>query len=61
MSEGNGQEPGGSERLDRIEKALELILDDHIQFREEHKMCAEVQKGRISTRLKRLGGRPTTS
>jgi hypothetical protein len=31
----NGQ--GGESRLDRIEKALELLLDDHVLFREEHK------------------------
>ena len=43
MSNGNGQQPSGSERLDRIEKALELILDDHIQFREEHKMLLSAQ------------------
>ena len=23
--------------MDRIERALELLLDDHVQFREEHK------------------------
>jgi hypothetical protein len=27
----------GSSRLDRIEHALELLIDDHIHFREEHK------------------------
>jgi hypothetical protein len=43
MNPSNGQEPGGSERLDRIEKALELILDDHSQFREEHKILLNAQ------------------
>jgi hypothetical protein len=27
----------GTNRLDRIERALELLIDDHVQFREEHK------------------------
>jgi hypothetical protein len=27
----------GANRLDRIERALELLIDDHVQFREEHK------------------------
>ena len=35
-------------RMDRIERALELLIDDHIQFREEHKRLltalAEAQK-----------------
>jgi len=39
----NGQEQSGSERLDRIERALELMLDDHIQFREEHKQLLASQ------------------
>jgi chromosome segregation ATPase len=43
MSEGNGQKPSGEERLDRIERALELIIDDHINFREEHKMLLSAQ------------------
>jgi hypothetical protein len=33
----NGHEQGRSERLDRIERALELMLNDHIRFREERK------------------------
>jgi len=40
---GNGHEQGGSERLDRIERALELMLDDHIRFREEHKQLLASQ------------------
>lgn len=39
----NGHEQGGSERLDRIERALELMLDDHIRFREEHKQLLASQ------------------
>jgi hypothetical protein len=39
----NGHEPGRSEGLDRIERALELMLDDHIRFREEHKQLLASQ------------------
>ena len=30
-------EQKGSSRMDRIERALELLTSDHVQFREEHK------------------------
>lgn len=33
----------GANRLDRIERALELLIDDHIQFREEHKSLLTAQ------------------
>jgi hypothetical protein len=33
----------GSNRLDRIERALELLLDDHVLFREEHKHLLTAQ------------------
>ena len=33
----------GANRLDRIEKALELFLDHHVQFREEHKLLLTAQ------------------
>ena len=33
----------GSGRLDRIEAALELLIDDHVQFREEHKHLLTAQ------------------
>ena len=33
----------GTGRLDRIERALELLIDDHVQFREEHKMLLTAQ------------------
>jgi hypothetical protein len=36
-------ETNGTNRLDRIERALELLLDDHIQFREEHKKLLTAQ------------------
>ncbi len=40
----NGHNPEEDEtRLDRIERALNLILDDHISFREEHKMLLQSQ------------------
>jgi len=32
-----------SNRLDRIERALELLVDDHVQFREEHKQLLTAQ------------------
>ena len=43
MSEPNGAGEPGNERLDRIERALNLMLDDHIQFREEHKLLLSSQ------------------
>jgi hypothetical protein len=33
----------GCDRLDRIERALELLIDDHVQFREEHKKLLAAQ------------------
>jgi hypothetical protein len=33
----------GSNRLDRIERAIELLIDDHVQFREEHKQLLTAQ------------------
>jgi methyl-accepting chemotaxis protein len=43
MSEPNGAREPGNDRLDRIERALNLMLDDHIQFREEHKLLLSAQ------------------
>jgi hypothetical protein len=39
----NGDEETGGERLNRIERALHLMLDDHIRFREEHKLLLSSQ------------------
>jgi hypothetical protein len=36
-------ENNGTSRLDRIERALELLVDDHVQFREEHKLLLTAQ------------------
>lgn len=36
-------ENNGTARLDRIERALELLVDDHVQFREEHKLLLTAQ------------------
>lgn len=36
-------EQNGTGRLDRIERALELLIDDHVQFREEHKQLLAAQ------------------
>jgi hypothetical protein len=33
----------GTNRLDRIERILELLVDDHVQFREEHKLLLTAQ------------------
>jgi hypothetical protein len=33
----------GSNRLDRIERILEMLVDDHVQFREEHKLLLTAQ------------------
>jgi chromosome segregation ATPase len=43
MSEGKGRQESRNERLDRIERALELILNDHVEFREEHKLLLSAQ------------------
>ena len=40
---GNGHEPSGSERLDRMEATLNMLINDHVQFREEHKMLLHAQ------------------
>ncbi len=37
-------ENNGTSRLDRIERALELLIDDHVQFREEHQKFREEHK-----------------
>lgn len=56
---GNGDGPTGSERLDRIERALELLADYHVQFREEHKhlLAAQVLLTASLGRLDKLGER----
>jgi hypothetical protein len=33
----------GSNRLDRIERALELLIDDHVQFRQDLKQLLTAQ------------------
>ena len=33
----------GTNRLDRIERALELLIDDHVQFREEQTQLLTAQ------------------
>jgi hypothetical protein len=60
---GNGEGPTGSQRLDRIERALELLVDDHVQFREQHKhlLAAQVlltgSLDRLTDRVDKLGER----
>jgi hypothetical protein len=39
----NGQEQSGNERLDRMEATLNLLINDHVQFREKHKMLLQSQ------------------
>ena len=46
----------GTARLDRIERALELLVDDHVQFREEHKLLLTAQVV-LTDRLDSLTGR----
>jgi hypothetical protein len=43
MSEGNGQQESGNDRLDRIERALELIPNYRMEFREQHKLLLAAQ------------------
>ncbi len=33
----------GTDRLDRIERAIELLIEDHTQFRDEHKSLLRSQ------------------
>jgi chromosome segregation ATPase len=49
-------ESNGTARLDRIERALELLIDDHVQFREEHKQLITAQVV-LTDRLDKLTGR----
>jgi hypothetical protein len=37
MPETHGNGGGETSRLDRMERLMELLIDDHVQFREEHK------------------------
>jgi hypothetical protein len=48
----NGQERSANERLDRMEATLNLLINDHVQFREEHKMLLQSQ-----VLLKRIAGK----
>jgi len=62
----HGDQETGGERLDRIERALQLMLDDHIRFREEHKwlLSAQVQMegglDALRTELHALAGNVNT-
>ena len=40
---GNGHEQSGRDRLDRMETILDMLVNDHVQFREEHKMLLQAQ------------------
>jgi hypothetical protein len=44
MAEERTNGHGGESRLDRIERALELLVDDHVMFREEHRLFREEHK-----------------
>jgi hypothetical protein len=48
----NGQERSANERLDRMEATLNLLINDHVQFREEHRMLLQSQ-----VLLKRIAGK----
>ena len=43
MAEERSNGHGGESRLDRIERALELLVDDHVMFRDEHKRLLTAQ------------------
>lgn len=52
-------EPNGNRdtRMDRIEKALELMISDHEQFRQEHKqllISQVVQSGQIANNSRQI-------
>ena len=38
-----GDETNGAGRMDRLERLMELLIDDHVQFREEHKQLLTAQ------------------
>jgi hypothetical protein len=52
----NGQEPTGSERLDRIERELALMPEYRALFREKHKELLAAQV-RLDGQLERLSVR----
>jgi len=54
MAETNGNQ---NTRLDRIEKALELMINDHEQFRQEHKqllIAQVVQSDQIAANARQI-------
>lgn len=56
MAEGNGQQDNLS-RLDRIERALEPVVDEHEAFRAERKMLLRTQvllQGSLEKRTEKL-------
>jgi hypothetical protein len=42
-TEQNGQDSGGKSRLDRLEGLMELLIDDHLKFSDEHKKLLTAQ------------------
>jgi hypothetical protein len=36
-------EQNGSGRLDRLERLMELLIEDHVKFQEEHKLLLTAQ------------------
>lgn len=54
-------ENGSAEsRLDRMEGLMALLIDDHVQFREEHKMLLAAQVV-LTDRVDKLGARLDTT
>ena len=44
-------EQNGSDRLDRIERAIELMISDHERFREEHEQFREEHKALLRAQV----------
>jgi hypothetical protein len=38
-----GSEPNGTGRMDRLERLMELLIDDHLKFQDEHKQLLVAQ------------------
>jgi len=38
-----GNEPNGAGRMDRLERLMELMIDDHVKFQDEHKQLLIAQ------------------
>ena len=57
---GTHENGSGESRLDRMEGLMALLIDDHVQFREEHRMLLAAQVV-LTDRVDKLGARLDTT